>query len=146
MKQCKIEDCNNPVWGDGLCKYHKPRKKIPSGKKMRSVALTSDLPPEDVRLAQWVVMRTFFMGIWNIRPHVSEISKTHLGHEPLSVFFHHILPKVKYPQLRYDDENIILLTLDEHSNVEANMYKYEEINIRRESLLIKHGLQDPSNN
>ena len=25
-KKCKIEGCNNPVWGSGLCVNHKPRK------------------------------------------------------------------------------------------------------------------------
>ena len=38
----------------------------------------------------------------------------------------------------YDKENIILLTADEHSIVHLDMYKYEEINKRRELLLIKY--------
>jgi len=37
-----------------------------------------------------------------------------------------------------DEENIILLTLNEHSNVENDMYKYEEVNIRREQLKKKY--------
>jgi len=30
------------------------------------------------------------------------------------------------------------LTLDEHANVESDMYKYEEVNKRREQLIIKY--------
>jgi hypothetical protein len=56
------------------------------------------------------------------------------------VFFHHILPKEKYPQAMYDEENIILLTLEEHDNVERNIYKYEEVNRRRELLKKKYDI------
>jgi hypothetical protein len=82
-------------------------------------------------------MRNFFLEIWNERKHYSEVSGDYLGKEPLSTFFHHILPKEKYPDEAYDKSNIILLTLDEHTNVEADMYRYEEVNKRREQLLNK---------
>ena len=61
-----------------------------------------------------------------------------LGKEPLSVFFHHILPKEKYPEAALDEENIILLTLEEHDNVERDMYKYDVINSKRIKLLEKY--------
>ena len=38
----------------------------------------------------------------------------------------------------YDEENIVLLTLEEHDNVERDMYKYEIINKMREKLLKKY--------
>jgi hypothetical protein len=57
----------------------------------------------------------------------------------LSVYFHHILPKEKYPEACFDEENIILLTLLEHADVESDMYKFEEINRRRILLLVKYG-------
>ena len=79
----------------------------------------------------------FFMEIWKKRPHRSEISGVYLGKEPSSAFFHHILPKNKYPEVRMDEENIILLTLDEHADVESDMYKFDIINQRRINLLKK---------
>lgn len=81
-----------------------------------------------------------FLSIWNKRPHTSEVSGTYLGSEPLSTFFHHILPKSKFPIAEFDPENIILLTPDEHNNVENDMFKYEEINKRRKALLKKYNL------
>ena len=48
--------------------------------------------------------------------------------------FHHILPKSKYPEASLDEENIILLTWEEHDQVEMDMYRYEDINNRREQL------------
>jgi hypothetical protein len=85
-------------------------------------------------------MREMFMKIWKQRLHKSEISGERLGTEPLSIFFHHILPKEKYNQAALDEENIILMTLEEHSNVENDTYRYEEVNKRREYLKEKYDL------
>ena len=86
-------------------------------------------------------MREFFVSIWKKRSHRSEVSSENLGREPLSVFFHHILPKEKYKDVALDEENIILLTLDEHTNVENDMYRYEEVNKRRNYLKTKYNIQ-----
>jgi len=83
---------------------------------------------------------TFFGSIWGKRKHFSEVSGEHLGWQALTVFFHHILPKKKYPEAEWDEENIILLTWQEHDQVELDMYYYEEINKRREKLKIKYDL------
>lgn len=86
-------------------------------------------------------MREFFDKIWKKKLHYSEISMNYLGKEPLTVFFHHILSKEKHPEAQYDEENIILLTLEEHDNAEKDMYKYEEINLRRKLLETKYNLK-----
>lgn len=84
-------------------------------------------------------MRELFQKIWNERPHYSELSWTFLGREISTVFFHHILPKSKYEEATLDEDNIILLTWEEHSNVENNPTRYEEINKRRDKLMEKYG-------
>lgn len=83
-------------------------------------------------------MKHFFLKIWKKRKHYSEVSGVYLGGEPLTVFFHHILAKEKYPKAAFDENNIILLTLDEHTSVENDMYKYEKINEKREVLKHKY--------
>lgn len=85
-------------------------------------------------------MHAFFNLIWSKRSHKSEVSGTFLGKEPLTLFFHHILPKSKYPEARLDEENIILLTPGEHASVEQDIYKYEEVNNRRDRLKRKYSL------
>lgn len=81
-------------------------------------------------------MALFFLSIWKKRKHNSEVPPYKwLGNEPLSTFFHHILPKETYPKRKFDEDNIILLTFEEHQKVEQDMYFYEEINKRREELL-----------
>lgn len=117
---CKIDGCNNPAWSGGLCKNHAARK-----------PLKKNIPQKK----EENMLHVFFMEIWKERPHYSEISGTYLGKEPMSTYFHHILPKSKYPEAEYEKSNIILLTLDEHTKVESDMYAYPEINVRRELLL-----------
>lgn len=81
---------------------------------------------------------SFFLEIWKRKSHNSEIDGTYLGKEPLTIFFHHVLSKKKYPEFKYYKKNIILLTGDQHSTVEGDMYKYEKINKLREKLLIEY--------
>ncbi len=106
----------------------------------KSSFLHKKLDKSEEVIRQISEMQEFFLQIWRKRLHYSQVSMDYLGKEPLSVFFHHILPKEKYPQAMYDEENIILLTLEEHDNVERDIYKYLEINRRRELLKKKYDI------
>lgn len=128
MAKNKCKKCGKPCDSD-FCFHHKPRGRI---KKKPYV------PSEGTKGVN--ELHVFFIKVWNKRRHVSEVSGDRLGSTPLSIFFHHILPKSKFPLAAFDEENIILLTFDEHSSVELDMYKYELINERREYLLKKYNL------
>lgn len=135
MSKNKCEICG-ATCDEEKCFKHKKRKHLPK-------ISTKDTQggKKDTNLIDEVYTRNlFFASIWNKRPRKSEISEKSLGFEILTVFFHHILPKNKYPQAEFDEENIILLTLEEHEKVEADMYFYEEINKRREKLKLKYNL------
>lgn len=123
--QCKT--CGKNCEGE-YCFRHKPRKKLSSNldKKL------------DKKVSQISEMQQFFLKIWKKKLHYSQVSMNYLGKEPLTIFFHHILPKEKYPEAMYDEENIVLVTLEEHDNVERDMYKYDVINKMRENLLKKY--------
>ena len=131
-KLCKEEGCKMKAWSGGLCKNHIPQKGLKNltsfVKKQASIRQTSEL-------------REFFLQIWKKSKRKSEVSGTYLGAEAMSTYFHHILPKEKYPEACFDEENIILLTLLEHDQVEMDMYRYEEINKRREQLKIKYKIE-----
>lgn len=123
---CKI--CGRKAHSE-YCVWHKPRKRIksnPSGKK-----------------ESFPLLRELFLAIWKERPHVSEVSGTPIYGEPLSLYFHHIVPKQskRYKGVCiYDKENIIILTWEEHQKVESDPTCYQEINERREKLLSKYEL------
>lgn len=133
MKTCKIEGCNYPVWSKGLCKHHIPKTRV---KPMRASTMAS----REKRREDTDEMRKFFLTIWSKRLHYSEVSGEWLGKEPLSIYFHHILPKIKYPDAKFDEDNVILLTFDEHQNVENDKFRYVEINNRRDRLEEKYNL------
>jgi len=84
------------------------------------------------------MMLSVFMDIWLEREHKSEVSGRWLGKEALSTFFHHILPKSKYPEAIFDPENIIMLTFEEHQKVENDPTFFKEVNERREKLREKY--------
>lgn len=127
-KKCK--SCGANCEGE-YCFKHKPRKSIAKSRALNKT-------PNQRKNAE--NMQEFFLSIWKKKRHHSEVSGAYLGSEPLTVFFHHILPKEKYPQAREDEENIILLTLEEHDQVEMDMYRYDEVNERRNYLKTKYDL------
>ena len=130
----KCKTCTANCEGD-YCFRHKPRKPLPKARGLSKVAKNVNFDNNTRNISE---MRDFFLQLWKKRRHYSEVSGKYLGSEPLSVFFHHVLPKEKYPEASLDEENIILLTLEEHDQVEMDMYRYEEVNQRRELLKQKY--------
>ena len=117
------------------CFQHKPRKPLPKMKQLSKLAKNVSFDDVHRNISD---MNAFFLQIWKKRKHYSEVSGDYLGSKPKTIYFHHILPKEKFPQAKYDEDNIILLTFDEHNNVENDIYKYEEVNERRKHLKIKY--------
>jgi hypothetical protein len=129
----KCKTCGRNCENGEYCFQHKSRKALANNGK--GLSKTRKFDDDDAYVMR---MQEFFLDIWKKRRHNSEISGVYLGNEPMSTYFHHILAKEKHPNAKYDEQNIILLTLDEHTNVESDMYKYEEVNIRREQLKEKY--------
>ncbi len=119
------------------CFQHKPRKPLLKTSSRFTKKLDKPIK-SDEEIRKISEMKEFFLQIWSKRSHHSEVSGKWLGNEPLTVFFHHILSKEKYPQASLDEENIVLLRLEEHEQVELDMYRYEEINEQRKYLLNKY--------
>ena len=56
----------------------------------------------------------FYAGIWEKRPHVCQVCGKHLGSEMSVFFMDHGLEKSVYPELRHEEENIIIVCIDHH--------------------------------
>ena len=123
MRKCKIDGCYNSVWSKGYCKRHS------SYKPLQAKPISQEKKEEIEK------MREFFLSIWKKRNRVSELSGMWLASPPSSAYFHHILYKENFREAMYDENNIILLTIDEHANVHSDPERYEEINRRRKLLL-----------
>jgi hypothetical protein len=118
------------------CFHCKPKKGLSRGHLRASSPLQRHYKPKDD--VDINLMHTFFLQVWNKRKHISEISKDKLYSPPSSAYFHHILYKEKYKEAIYDEENIILVTIDEHQNSHSDPYRYEIINNKRDYLLKKY--------
>ena len=129
----KCKTCGKNSDGE-YCFQHKARKPLAQSR------LKPTLTPKKGVSDGYIIQREMFLNIWKKRKHNSEVSGDYLGSEPMSTYFHHILAKEKYPEACLDEENIILLTLEEHSNVENDMYRYDEVNKRRDSLKNKYSI------
>lgn len=132
MKICNVENCERPVFSSGKCILHVPKKKL------KSSPLKSKR--KEINFDEIEKMNSFFLEIWKERQHVSEISGEKLIGEVKNYYFHHILEKQSYPELKYKKDNIILITFQEHQNVHLDSFRYEEVNKRRELLKIKYNI------
>lgn len=115
MKTCNVDGCNNPIWSGGACKNHAPRALL---NKMRSTLKGSGLKKKINSTNHSPLDRAtktkFFMSIWSERPHYCEHCSKWLGHEPRTYMFDHLLEKSKYPELRLEKDNILLVCLACH--------------------------------
>lgn len=123
----KCKTCGKNSQSD-YCFIHKPRKPLSSGK---GLSKKSSKPSE--KLDKSSLMRQFFMRFWKEnKQHVCEVCNKHLGDEPRTYMFDHVLEKSKYPELAFVEENIMYLCLgchDEktrghHSDVTTKRIKY----------------------
>lgn len=114
MNNCPV--CNKRCEKE-YCFKHKPKKN-----------------KTDETAQQWNV----FMNIWQKRKHISEISGKQVFSPPTMANFHHLLWKSKFPEAKFDENNIIILTMEEHEKIHLNPTFNEEINKRVEELLKKY--------
>jgi len=94
------------IWSKGMCKYCAAASSTP---KLKKTKLTSKRKPTGEM--------ALFETLWNIRERVSFLTGRPVPFSPST--FAHVLPKSKYPGLRLYDKNIIFLTLEEHTLLDA---------------------------
>ena len=99
---------------EGLyCFMHKPRKAL--AKTKMSSFLHTKLKKSQNNFEQISEMQEFFLLIWNKRKkHECENCGKWLGKEPLSYMFDHLLEKSKFPELKHEEDNIMLVCLECH--------------------------------
>jgi len=108
----KCKTCGKNAESD-YCFQHKPRKALAK----KSSLLTKKLDKSEEVIRNISEMRDFFLQIWRkSNVHTCENCGKWLGKEPLSYMFDHVLEKSKYPELKYEEENIMLLCLECHDN------------------------------
>jgi len=109
----------------GTCqlKRGKPLKK--STKTKESVEQDKEQRDKDMR---------FYMSIWNKRPRVDFETGEQLWGES-TAHFHHVLEKENYPEYRYEEWNIVLVSLLTHDQYHKSPRMCPKIEAYREKLL-----------
>lgn len=108
QKKCAKEGCNAFVFSNHFCKFHQymreDSKYMAQKNKIKTYKPTGE--------------REVFDSIWKERKHISFLSGKPLDYfEDTSFYpnlFAHVLEKRKYPELRLEKDNIILLEPTEH--------------------------------
>lgn len=79
--------------------------------------------------------KEFYAEIWSCSPHVCQDCNKNLGREPLTLFFHHLLPKDIYDQFRHTPENIMILCPDCHTQAETLLDHAPKLKARRDEVV-----------
>ena len=122
-KKCKIEGCHNPVWAKSKCKNHQENKK---GLSTYTPLKKGYINKKD---GDRVKMLYFFDTIWKSmkKPRKCQsCSKEIYSDTNLSIYHHHILPKSKYPQFKFDKRNILFVCPECHEEIENGKIKKRE--------------------
>ena len=130
----KCKTCGKNCDGE-YCFHHKPRKPI---KSRRNHSLSSKTVDNVGEIIQPIDMFEFFLGIWEKRKkHECENCGGWLGKEPLSYMFDHLLEKSKYPELKFEEDNIMLVCLKCHDE-KTRGFASEYVNNRIKIVKQKH--------
>lgn len=131
----KCKTCGKNCDNEEYCFHHKPRKPI---KSRRNHSLSSETIDSVGEVIQPIDMFEFFLGIWGKRKkHECENCGEWLGKEPLSYMFDHLLEKSKYPELKFEEDNIMLVCLKCHDE-KTRGFASEYVNNRIKIVKQKH--------
>lgn len=110
---------------NGTREKDRPKAKQP----LRQVSEKKKKEQKDDK-ALFAADKEFYAEIWNSSPHICQECGKKLGKEPLTLFFHHLLPKRSHPEFRHTHENVMVLCPDCHSQVESDIDKVPRVKVR----------------
>lgn len=150
-KQCLYDLCNRNQFGGKYCSYHqwcrtdKKKKCLPTDKAtVKRTAIKKRSPKkiiqdrEEARLTK--LDHIMYQEIWEERPHIDYETHKPIWGEPLTIYFHHVLPKRAkkdggYPEFRHCKWNIVILAWDTHTNAENDLDLVPKVKAYRDYLL-----------
>lgn len=126
-KICNKDGCSYNVFGGGYCKSHQylraDKKQKPLARTALKTSTAKGRKAKKEKADKFPADREFYLEIWEEREHVCFSSGEYLGSEPLTLYFHHCLPKKQYPQYRYCKWNIVILSWSEHTKADNGLNK-----------------------
>jgi len=121
MKQCNHPECTRNVFSNHYCQVHQYLRTDDKAVKLRTAISTtihntkSSIKPKFKAPTGELAM---FKELWESQPHVSEFSGDKLWFFDINNY-HHLLHKKPFPRFRLFKPNIIMLTRQEHHQIET---------------------------
>ncbi len=147
-KICNIENCNYPIWSNGLCKSHSP--KIPLKKIFKPINEITERQKEKsvIKKEKTKVLHQFFLDLWDeradkngcIRCFETDIYMSPTIYRENSCCYSHQLPKSQYPQYALDKDNTLIVLPDVHANWETNQELCPKMLAYTKKLKKKYGI------
>lgn len=103
----------------------KPFRSFPKAEKKPKLSKAESWKALKVRAAKKMMDKSkqfvdkdtsFYNELWRENLHICSICNCDLGGTWKNWNFHHLKPKAKFPELRYDKDNVVLICLTCHSN------------------------------
>ena len=126
-KECIAPGCEKPNWAGGYCRGHQALREDGGIRKVqnfpkfprKSKGLRKlSKKKKDNRwreIEETKEMHQFFLDYWAKTPvKVCRSCGVWLGNEPRTYMFDHLLEKEKYPEFKYEEDNIFLCCLECH--------------------------------
>lgn len=118
MAKYKCPVCNNSCESAQGCFKHKNKKPLTKtgGFKRSSRLKTRKESQEEIEenKAEKEKMWALFEEVFKERGPYSQIDGTYLGNEVRSYMVDHLIEKSAHPELKYEKENLFLVTFDQH--------------------------------
>jgi hypothetical protein len=118
MAKYSCPTCNKPCEDPLGCFLHKPKKPLAKtgGFKTSTKLKRKKKSQEEIEQnkAETAKMWALFEEVFRERGPYSEIDGTYLGSELKSWMVDHLIEKSIHPELKYEKENLFLVTFDQH--------------------------------
>lgn len=147
-KICQIEGCNNPVWSNGLCRNHTPKKPLKSKKKaINRVSERGKQKKEDKK--KWLEkLHTWEFELWDRIEDKNGYVYCYETGTPMhrSIYrdnlcvYSHCFSKSKHPELAMESWNLLVVLPEIHAQWELDNSKTPKMLAYFNEIKEKYGL------
>jgi hypothetical protein len=114
-KECDWENCSNPRFSHGYCKYHQDKRTDSKYTQKKSIKTKNYYQKSDKTPTG---EGAFLVALINSKPNVDFVTGEQI--DDMTVYnCHHVLTKAAYPKFRTFDKNIVFLSNDNHDFIHS---------------------------
>lgn len=107
IKKCKFDGCDRNSWKGGFCQIHceKSGKGLKKGGNIKKYS-KKGLERKKLKTENTQKLHSWFLELWDRKPHYCQSCDKWLGNEPKSIFFDHLIEKSGRRDLEFEEDNM----------------------------------------